>query len=126
MGALVSMRKGGVYIIYSPQPQGWKLALGAIEGKDRQALPRIGLASGPDLVGQFHRLLMDPFKSGPGDVCPYFAHSTAMHGLSVGPKPTVLSLPEQGQTFPSTLRPFPPAVSESSNTTKRVGNGNFL
>jgi len=78
---------------------GGELIFGPINGKHGQALPGVGIACGPHLVGQFHGLLMHLFKGRPGNVGTGFRQGTAMHGLRVGPEPTTARLPEQCADF---------------------------
>ena len=103
---------------------GGELIFGPIDGKHGQALPGVGLACGPHLVGQFHRLLMDLFEGGPGDVSTSFGHSTAMNSLRVGPEAAAARLPEQRPDFAIHALAFP-AGGQGEQQYKERGQRQF-
>lgn len=63
-----------------------KIILGAIYGNDRQAMPKIGGVSRPELIGQIHRIFEDISEDGPCNLLPRSCECAAVNGLGLGPQ----------------------------------------
>ena len=64
---------------------GREAVFGAVDGEHRQALPRELVPRRPDLIGEAHRIVVQLFEGGPGELGPRFGDRTPVDGFGVGP-----------------------------------------
>ena len=65
--------------------RGWEAVLGAVDGEHRQAPPRELIPRWPDLIGEAHRIVVQVFEGGPGELGPCFGDRTPVDGFGIGP-----------------------------------------
>jgi hypothetical protein len=64
---------------------GREVVFGALDGEHRKALPRVLLPRRPDLLGEAHRIVVQGFEGGPGELGPRFGDRAPVDGFRVGP-----------------------------------------